>query len=205
MSITKSLACSLFVATLAMSGSPVFAAGDANNDPVKEALADGQLTKDELAMFAVAGQRQLVKLTEFATNEYSAKLSGGSAPMPAAWMLLDDGTSIKQLNLDNQAGDAPADVRILVYRAALKSIARRGKINAAVILYAGKLNEESNTDVMVIEHEHRLGISGNKVIPYEVNNKEVVFGEAVASDKPFQIFYDDKGPQGGAANTENAN
>lgn len=62
-----------------------------------------------------------------------------------------------------------------------------------MILYAGKVDADSDTNVLVIEHEHRLGISGNKIVPYQVEAGAVAFGEAVTRDKPFQMFYDDRG------------
>jgi hypothetical protein len=72
-------------------------------------------------------------------------------------------------------------------------VARRGQINAAVIMYTGKLNEDTAMDAIVIEHEHRLGISGNKVVPYEVEAGKVSYFQSVTKEKPFMIFYDDHG------------
>lgn len=148
--------------------------------------------KQELSKYAVLGQRQILHLTKQATEEYSDTLTDASPNMPAAWMLLEDGTTIKRINLDGQAADAPAQIRILMYRAALKSVARRGKIHAAAILYTGKLREGSDDEALVVEYEHRLGIAGNKVIPYQIENGKVAYSEPVSSEKPFQIFYDSK-------------
>lgn len=160
--------------------------------PENSVLSDGVLTKEELARYAIVGQQQLVRLTEKATEEYAQELTDQNATMPAAWMLLDDGETIKRINIDEQADQAPAQMRILMYRAALKSIARRGKINAAVILYTGKVKEGEDAEALVIEHEHRLGISGNKVVPFHLEGGEVTFSKAVTREKPFQLFYDDK-------------
>lgn len=165
--------------------------------PEDSAIADGKLTKEELAKFAVVGQRQLVHLIERATDEYSALLENSAPNMPAAWMLMDDGETVKRINLDGQVDGSPAQVRILVYRAALKSIARRGKINAAVILYTGKVDAAGSSEALVIEHEHRLGISGNKVIPFEVVEGKVKYSAPVTREKPYQMFYDeDAAPDG---------
>lgn len=186
----------LSVALTAMLIMPTFAAAQegqiAVEIPENSVLSDGQLSKEELARYAVIGQKQLVKLTEKATEEYTELLQDGDENMPAAWMLLDDGETIKRINIDDQAQQAPASVRILMYRAALKSIARRGKINAAVILYTGKVKEGETTEALVIEHEHRLGISGNKVVPYTVEGGEVSYLAPVTENKPFQMFYDDR-------------
>jgi hypothetical protein len=161
--------------------------------PENSVLSDGKLTKEELARYAVIGQQQLVKLTERATEEYTERLKNEAGDSPAAWMLLDDGETIKQINIDGQNTQAPDNVRILMYRAALKSIARRGKINAAVILYTGKLKEGEDAQALVIEHEHRLGISANKIVPFTVKEGKVSYSEPVTKEKPFQMFYDDKG------------
>jgi|GEM_PF-6661361 len=148
--------------------------------------------KRELSKYAVLGQQQILHLTKQATDEYSDTLTDSDPNMPAAWMLLEDGTTIKRIDLDGQAENAPAQIRILMYRAALKSVARRGKIHAAAILYTGKLREGSDDEALVVEYEHRLGIAGNKVIPYQIENRKVAYSEPVTSEKPFQIFYDSK-------------
>lgn len=161
--------------------------------PENSVLSDGKLSREELAHYAIIGQEQLVKLTEKATQEYTTGMQRGDKSMPAAWMLLDDGETVKRINIDGQTEQAPANVRILMYRAALKSIARRGKINAAVILYTGKVKEGEQAVALVIEHEHRLGISGNKIIPYTIEDGNVTYSQAVTKEKPFQMFYDDRG------------
>lgn len=148
--------------------------------------------KQELTKYAILGQQQLVHLIKEATDAYSDTLTDSKPNMPAAWMLMDDGTTVKRINIDDQASEAPAQVRILMYRAALKSIARRGKILAAAILYTGKVSKDSDEEALVIEHEHRLGISGNKIIPYEVKEDKISYGAPATSEKPFQIFYDSK-------------
>ncbi|PPI84766.1 hypothetical protein KEHDKFFH_08690 [Marinobacter maroccanus] len=165
--------------------------------PEDSAIADGKLTKKELAKYAVVGQRQLVHLIKKATDQYSALIEGTTPNLPAAWMLMDDGDTVKRVNLDGQIEGSPAQVRILVYRAALKSIARRGKINAAAILYTGKLDDTGSSEALVIEHEHRLGISGNKVIPFEVEDGKVKYSDPVTRKKPYQIFYDEEAESNG--------
>lgn len=161
--------------------------------PEDSPIADGKLDQEELGRAAAAGQHQLVRLTEQATEEYTESLKRDGKAVPAAWMLLGDGETIKRLNLGEQAKDAPANMRILMYRAALKSVARRGQINAAVILYTGKLDEDTAMDAIVIEHEHRLGISGNKVVPFELEAGKVSYFQSVTKEKPFMIFYDGQG------------
>lgn len=148
--------------------------------------------KQELSKWAIIGQKQIVYLTEKAVDQYESTLLDNKPNMPGAWMLMKDGKTVKHISIDEQAGGAPAQVRILMYRAALKSIARRNEITAAVILYTGRVSEDSDEQALVIEHEHRLGISGNKVIPYELKDGKVLYGKAVTSEKPFQLFYDNK-------------
>lgn len=186
--VNMALAAALLTSPLALSQENQLAV----EIPENSVLSDGVLTREELARFAIVGQQQLVRLTEKATEEYTSELTDNDTNMPAAWMLLDDGETIKRINIDSQADQANAQMRILMYRAALKSIARRGKINAAVILYTGKVNEGEDAKALVIEHEHRLGISANKVVPFHVEGGDVSFSQAVTREKPFQMFYDDK-------------
>jgi len=155
-------------------------------------LADGEISKDELAVILATAQQQLIRLSDEATAEYEAVIRDAEPNMPAAWMLMKDGETVKRINMDSQAEGIPAASRIVMYRAALKSVARKGEINAAAILYTGRLNEETDTEVLVIEHEHRLGVSGNKVIGYEVEGSDISWAEPVTQKKPFQWFYDAK-------------
>src|SRR5699024_8287677 len=74
--------------------------------------------KQELAKYAVVGQQQILHLTEEATADYTSTLADAEPNMPSAWMLLEDGKSTKRISLDEQAADAPAQIRILMYRAA---------------------------------------------------------------------------------------
>ncbi|WP_303289498.1 hypothetical protein [Marinobacter sp. SS5-14b] len=155
-------------------------------------LADGEISKDELAVILATAQQQLIRLSDEATAEYEAVIRDAEPNMPAAWMLMKDGETVKRINMDSQAEGIPAASRIVMYRAALKSVARKGEINAAAILYTGRLNEETDTEVLVIEHEHRLGVSGNKVIGYEVEGSDISWAEPVTQKKRFQWFYDAK-------------
>jgi len=178
----------------------VVPAASAEEAPTSELTEDQEMAiKLELSKYAVLGQQQIVDLTKQATEAYSATLTDSKPNMPAAWMLLEDGMTIKRIDLDEQAEDVPAQIRILMYRAALKSIARRGKIHAAAILYTGKLSADSDDEALVVEYEHRLGISGNKIIPFKVTSGKVAYSEPVTREKPFQIFYDSKADAEGGA------
>lgn len=171
----------------------VVPAASAEATPPAELTADEKTAiKLEFSKYAVLGQRQIVYLTKQATEEYADTLTDSNPNMPSAWMLLEDGTTIKRIDIDDEAAGAPAQIRILMYRAALKALARRGKIHATVILYTGKVREDSKDEALVVEFEHRLGISGNKIVPYQVKSGKVAYSEPVASEKPFQIFYDSK-------------
>lgn len=161
--------------------------------PKNSVLSDGVISKKEMAKYLVIGNKQLAYLAENATEEYAPELQKSGVAMPSAWMLMSDGITVKKVSLDESADGAPPQIRIAMFRAALKSIARRGKINAAVIVYAGKLSEDNPQEVLVLEHEHRLGISATKIVPFEVDSGKVQYAEPVTNNKPFQMFYDDKG------------
>jgi hypothetical protein len=46
--------------------------------------------------------------------------------------------------------------------------------------------------VVAIEHEHRLGVSGIKLVPVTLNSGTAEFRAAVSQDKSFEFFYDGK-------------
>ena len=160
--------------------------------PENSVLSDGVIDKKEMARYLVIANKQLAYLAEQATEEYQDRIEAEKTPMPSGWMLMKDGITVKELKLDESAEGAPPQIRVVMFRAALKSIARRGQINAAAILYAGQLSEENPQKVLVMEHEHRLGISGNKLVPYTVHGEKVKYSESVTKEKPFQLFYDTK-------------
>ncbi|MBJ6137746.1 hypothetical protein [Marinobacter litoralis] len=160
--------------------------------PASGPLADGKISEEELAGILATAQQQLIRLSDAATEEYQQAILNADQAMPSAWMLMKDGKTVKRLNLDGQVEGMPAAAKIRVYRAAFKSVARKGEINAAAILYTGRLSEQSDTEVLVIEHEHRLGVSGNKVIGYKVDGGDIAWAAPVTQTKPFQWFYDAK-------------
>lgn len=160
--------------------------------PENSVLSDGVIDKKEMARYLVIANKQLAYLAEQATEEYQGRIKPEETPMPSGWMLMKDGVTVKELKLDESAKGAPANVRVVMFRAALKSIARRGQINAAAILYAGQMSEENPQKVLVMEHEHRLGISGNKFVPYESDGEKIKYSQSVTKEKPFQMFYDSK-------------
>jgi len=169
----------------------------------KNAIDENQIRK-ELSSWALVGQQQILYLSGKAIDQYEPTLLDGDPNMPGAWMLMDDGKTVKRISIDDKAGSAPAKIRLLMYRAALKSIARRDKINAAVILYTGKIKEGSDDEALVVEHEHRLGISANKVIPYRVLGGKVSYSKSATTKKPFQIFYEEMA-EGQALSSKNEN
>jgi len=160
--------------------------------PPNSVISDGTLSREEMAQFVVVAKEQLAHLTKEATKEYSPRLNGDGNAMPSAWMLMDDGVTVKELTLDKSGEGAPASIRVAMFRAALKSIARRGKISAAVILYSGQLSEGNSQRAIVVEHEHRLGISATKIVPFFVEEGTVKYANSITREKPFQLFYDDE-------------
>ncbi len=164
--------------------------------PANSPLKDGQVTEEEMASILSAAQTQLVRLTDEATKAYKRQLTDASPNMPSAWMLMKDGTTVKRISLGEQGASVPASARIYMYRAAIKAIAQGGEISAAAILYTGRVSEDSDVEALVIEHEHRLGVSANKVIGFEVEGKELRWSAPVSQSKPFEWFYEGESKKG---------
>lgn len=170
----------------------VFALGGAHALAQDAPLADGKLSKQELAAILLTAEQQLTLLAETATKKYLPVIQEEGINMPKAWMLMEDGETVKGISLQGQAEGAPPEIRIVMYRSAIKSLARRGLINAAAILYAGAVTENDDTKALVIEHEHRLGVSANKVVGYRKDKDRIVWGEPFTEKKPFEWFYEAK-------------
>lgn len=186
----RTLTISLFVWFLFANGSVQAEEVVEIKIPENSVLSDGMISKEEMASYMVVANQQLAYLAKQAMNEYEQRISSQGDPMPSGWMLMKDGVTVKELKLDDSANGAPANIRMVMFRAALKSIARRGQISAAALVFSGPISESNPQKVLAIEHEHRVGVSATKYIPFEEDGGNMVFGKAVTQEKPFQLFYD---------------
>ncbi|WP_420388874.1 hypothetical protein [Marinobacter sp.] len=155
-------------------------------------LSDGKLDDKDLAAVVAVAQRHLTELTDSVVKNAGTELEEAGIFRPMAFMVMKS-DKVQQMRLEEEAEQAPGNVKVLMYRAGLKAIARRGEIHAAVIAYPGSVEKNGETiRAMALEHEHRLGVSGIKLIPVKLKGGEASFGEPMSQDKPFQIFYDAK-------------
>ena len=66
------------------------------------------------------------------------------------------------------------------------------KIDAEIVVYPGTIDQGGRERrVVAVEHEHRLGVSGIKLIPLHLENGNAQFGNPLSQKKPFKIFYDE--------------
>ena len=159
-------------------------------------LSDGKLDEKDLAAVVAVAQRHLREMTDQVVNQAGDELEEAGIFRPMAFMVMKS-DKVQQMRLEEEAEQAPGNVKVLMYRAGLKAIARRGEIHAAVIAYPGSVEKNGETiRAMALEHEHRLGVSGIKLIPVRLEDGEASFGEPMSQDKPFQIFYDAKEERG---------
>lgn len=191
MSITRVLTC-CFVGAFLSVANPALA-----QDKTAETPTTGQdhtLTKEELAKYAVLAQKQLVVLTDAAIKSVKSDLEKNGLVSPTAMMMMNDDT-LKPLRLGDEASKAPFGIQLTMYRAALKSMARHDKITAAAIVYGAGSSDDSANNALVIEYEHRLGVSGLKLVPYTQDHGNIAYGEVLTKKKPFQLFYDPRPDQ----------
>lgn len=177
--------------------SPAALAQDATDAeiPDRNALSDGKLTSDEIKQYAGLAAKHMQKLTAVAREEVGAELEQSGVVIPAAWMMMNDG-EVKRVRLGESGEQAAATMKVLMFRAALKSLARHGKILATAIVYAGTVEEGESTRVLAIEHEHRLGLSGLQVVPYRFEQGNLSFGKPNTQKKPYELFYDGRETEG---------
>lgn len=188
----------LFLSTLLILAavSPAAVAQDAVTEdiPDRNALADGKLSPDEIKRYAGLAAKHIQELTAAAREEVGSELKESGVVIPAAWMMMNDG-EIKRVRLGESGEKAAATMKVLMFRAALKSLARHGKILATAIVYAGTVEGDTDTRVLAIEHEHRLGLSGLQVVPYRFDQGDLSFGEPDTQKKPYELFYDGRGAE----------
>lgn len=184
---------SFFVLAVFMSIANIALAQDKNTES-PTAGKDHTLTKEELAKYAVLANRQLVTLTDAAIKNVKSDLEENGLVSPSAMMMLNDGT-MKPLKLGQEASSAPFGVQVVMFRAALKSMARHDKITAAAIIYGAGQTDASGKNALIIEYEHRLGVSGLKLVPYTQDHGKIAYGDVLNKKKPFQLFYDPRPDQ----------
>lgn len=155
-------------------------------------LSDGVLDSKEMSAVVAVAQRHLKQLTDAAVKKAGDELEESGIFRPMAFMVMKT-DKVQAMRLEEEAEQAPGNIKVLMYRAGLKAIARRGEIHAAVIAYPGSVEKDGETiRAMALEHEHRLGVSGIKLIPVNLEGGKASFGEPMSQGKPFQIFYDPK-------------
>ncbi|WP_153637390.1 hypothetical protein [Marinobacter salsuginis] len=154
-------------------------------------LSDGTLTKEELAAAMLTAEQDLRALLQTAVDEVKVDVERTGFFAPRAWMQMKDRV-IKEVRLSEEAEAAPPKIKLQLFQASLRSVARHNKIDAALVVYPGTIDQGgSERRVVAVEHEHRLGVSGIKLIPLHLENGNAQFGNPLSQKKPFKIFYDE--------------
>ncbi|MDN6318627.1 MAG: hypothetical protein L0J77_02590 [Marinobacter sp.] len=155
-------------------------------------LSDGKFTNEELAVVILRAKDDLTSLLEKAVAEVKVEMEETGLFSPQAWMLMKN-QDLKKVSLSGQAESAPPNIKVHMFRASLRSVARHNRIDAALIVYPGSIKKDGETQrIVAVEHEHRLGVSGLKLIPLDLEDGEASFGEPISQKKPFAFFYEGK-------------
>jgi len=187
---TYTLAASLMLSIVA--GPTALAQSQTNQLSEDHVLADGELTNEELAIVLLTAEKDLNSLLDKAIASVESDVEAAGVFRPRAWMIMKD-KEIKEVIFADEASQAPPEMKLHMIRVSLKSLARHDGIDSALIVYPGTIQKDDESQrVVVVEHEHRLGVSGTKLIPLELSGGKVAFGGALSQKKPFQIFYDKK-------------
>ncbi len=153
---TYTLAASLMLFTL---GGPVALAQPAP-DYEDHVLADGELTKEELAIVLLTAEKDLNSLFDEAIANVEKDVEATGVFAPRAWMVMKD-KKIKEVTFADEATQAPPEVKLHMIRVSLRSLARHDGIDSALIVYPGTMKkDEESRRVVVVEHEQRLVVSG---------------------------------------------
>lgn len=166
------------------------AQADSAADPVNP-LADGRLTQDELVIIKKSVAKDLSRLQETLLQAMVADLVDDGQAAPAAVMMMNDKT-IKTVSIPEGETIGSATVAIEAFRAGLRSVARHGQIMGAVIGYTVAVNEGDQQYAILTEYEHKLGVSGKRLIPYRARGGQLELGKGQDMGKPFLIFHDKK-------------
>ncbi|WP_100640542.1 hypothetical protein [Marinobacter salexigens] len=162
-----------------------------NQLPENHPLYDGKLDEFEIELAKKTAVANLEQIQERVMADLAEMLQANGDLEPMAVMMLNTG-EIKPLKLAGEAKAAPDPVAVNMYRSALRSAARHEQILAASIVYPAKVEKDSNALALVIEFEHRLGVSAIRLTPYKIEEGKLIFGKSMQKDKPYQLFYDPK-------------
>jgi len=178
----------LLALSLGIGGSTVQA--DSVTGPINP-LADGRLSQEELAIIKKSVAKDLSRLQETLLQAMVTDLGDDGQAAPAAVMMMNDKT-IKTVSIPEGETIGSATVAIEAFRAGLRSVARHGQIMGAVIGYTVAVNEADQEYAILTEYEHKLGVSGKRLIPYRARDGQLELGNGQDMGKPFFIFHDQK-------------
>ena len=147
---------------------------------------------------AKVAQIQLDKLSKYAMGLVKPQLEKKGTFQPVAAMVYRDGR-INQLEI--KSDKVPPIDKIRMYRIALRSLARHYKIDASIVIFSAEKNKNSKDKVIIMNYEHRFGVSGSRVIGYRFQNGKLLTSKPKDSAKPFFVFYDQNKVKG-AGRTE---
>ncbi len=170
-------------------GSPALQA-DSSGDRINP-LEDGRLTREELDIIKKSVAGDLTRLQETLLAAMVKDLEDDGLAAPAAVMMMND-KDIKNVTIPEAEKIGSARVAIEAYRAGLRSVARHGQIMGAVIGYTVEVNGDRDEFAILTEYEHRLGVSGKRLIPYRVREGQLELGKGQDTGKSFYIFHDEK-------------
>lgn len=143
-----------------------------------------KLSPKQLAKIA---QQQLEKLTAYAMKQVRPELEKKGTFEPIGAMVYRDG-KINQVVI--KSDKVPAVDKIRMYRVALRSLARHNKIDASVVIFSAQLKKNSQAKAIIMNYEHRFGVSGTRVIGYKFNKGKLELTKPKDMAKPFFVFYD---------------
>jgi len=172
-----------------------------DGDQEGNVLSDGKLTKEELAAAMLIAEKDLTGMFKAAMGKVESELEQSGIFGPGAWMTMKD-RDLKSVKLSQEAVGAPPSAKLQMFRASLRSLARHNKIDAVLLVYPGTITKEGTKErVVVVEHEHRLGVSGIKLVPLDLDRGKATFGAPMSQDKDFQIFYEQRSKSKAAPNS----
>lgn len=164
-------------------------------EALREAMKkDGKTLKKGQKMEHVVSAKQLANIARYQLEHLVAYVitkvkpqllkKGTFGPMGA--MVYRDG------HINNIVIKNPMSVedKVKLYRLALRSLARHNKIDASVVVFCAEDKKGSNKHYIFMNYEHRFGVSGTRIIGYEIVNGKLKMTQPKDIQKPFYVFFD---------------
>src|SRR5690554_4789551 len=107
-------------------------------------LADGELSKEELAVVLLTAEKDLTSLLKEAISNVESDVEAAGVFAPRAWMVMKD-KQIKEVKIADEAAEAPPELKLHMIWVSLRFFARHNGIDSSLVVYPGTIKKDDES------------------------------------------------------------